>query len=382
MKAKRQSDGRLRAKVAIGDGKFKYLSARSQKELDAKIAEVKIKLGKGLDVLSEKETFGKWSERWLKLKSAEISGKRYTSYVAAVKKFDDFKNIEISRIKTVDIQEIIFDLAAEGYAKQTLTMYRSTCSQIFKLAIENRAIEFNPAEYVKIPKSAPCETKRALTAEEQSWITDTPHRAQTAAMIMMYAGLRRGELIPLMWKDIDLNARTISVDKSVEMVNGKPAVKYSTKTAAGMRTVRIPQKLVDYLGAVPRNSLLVCPNTKGGMLSETSWKRLWESYIGELNRKYGDFSCYLDIKKSTSKYAPQKLPIVIPQFTAHWLRHTYITMLYMAGVDVMTAKEQAGHADIKTTMEIYTHLDETHKLKQIDKLDEYLEGCRKVAGEK
>ena len=57
-------------------------------------------------------------------------------------------------------------------------------------------------------------------------------------------------------------------------------------------------------------------------------------------------------------------------------------MLYMAGVDVMTAKEQAGHADIKTTMEIYTHLDETHKLKQIDKLDEYLEGCRKVAGEK
>lgn len=65
--------------------------------------------------------------------------------------------------------------------------------------------------------------------------------------------------------------------------------------------------------------------------------------------------------------------MVIPAITAHWLRHTYITMLYLAGVDVMTAKEQAGHADIKTTMQIYTHLDSEYKSVQICKLDEYLD---------
>ena len=47
--------------------------------------------------------------------------------------------------------------------------------------------------------------------------------------------------------------------------------------------------------------------------------------------------------------------------------------MYLAGVDVLTAKEQAGHADIKTTMSIYTHLDEKYKKKSINKLDEYLE---------
>lgn len=44
----------------------------------------------------------------------------------------------------------------------------------------------------------------------------------------------------------------------------------------------------------------------------------------------------------------------------------------MAGVDALTAKEQLGHSDIKTTLNIYTHLDKEHKVKNINKLDDYL----------
>jgi len=56
-----------------------------------------------------------------------------------------------------------------------------------------------------------------------------------------------------------------------------------------------------------------------------------------------------------------------PQF-----RHTYATMLCFAGVDVLTAKEQLGHADAQITLGIYTHLDKTHKRKAMTKLDDYL----------
>ena len=62
----------------------------------------------------------------------------------------------------------------------------------------------------------------------------------------------------------------------------------------------------------------------------------------------------------------------IPNITAHWLRHTYATLLYLSGVDILTAKEQLGHADIQTTLNIYTHLDTIYKQKQVLKLDEYL----------
>jgi integrase len=44
----------------------------------------------------------------------------------------------------------------------------------------------------------------------------------------------------------------------------------------------------------------------------------------------------------------------------------------MAGVDILTAKEQMGHADIRTTLEVYTHLDAIHKRKAMNKLDDYL----------
>lgn len=70
-----------------------------------------------------------------------------------------------------------------------------------------------------------------------------PHRAQTAAMIMLYAGLRRGELIPLLWSDIDLKAGTISVNKSVEFINGAPNLKSGGKTDAATRTVFMPKLL-------------------------------------------------------------------------------------------------------------------------------------------
>lgn len=62
----------------------------------------------------------------------------------------------------------------------------------------------------------------------------------------------------------------------------------------------------------------------------------------------------------------------ISSFTPHWLRHTFATLLYLAGVDILTARDQLGHADIKTTLAIYTHLDKKYKRSNMGKLDEYL----------
>ena len=90
-----------------------------------------------------------------------------------------------------------------------------------------------------------------------------------------------------------------------------------------------------------------------------------------MNLKYGDFS-HLE-KRPKSKFDPNGVPFVIPKFTAHCLRHTYATTLHAAEVDVLTAKELLGHSDVKTTLNIYTHLDQAHKIKNINKLNDYLD---------
>lgn len=384
IKNTKRKDGRLQSKVYIGNGKYKYVYASSNRELEKKVQEVKLKLGKGIDVSAQNDTFGEWAERWLKLKKAEVSNGRYNTYRYRVRNLEPIACIPIGKIRTMDIQDVILELSADGYALKTLKDVKNAANQIFKLAIDNRVIDYNPVVSVKFPAEAPKEARRALTKEEQGWINSaTPHRAHRMAMIMMYAGLRRGELIPLLWTDIDFDRNTITVNKSVEMINGKSVIKNCTKTAAGMRTVYIPQVLADFLAAEPHNnSPYVCPNASGKMMSESSYKRLWDSYLAELNYKFGDFSgitvydaknnCVKPYEKPKSRFAPSKIPFVIPRITAHMLRHTFITLMYMSGIDLLTAKEQAGHADVQTTMEIYTHLDSIYKLKQIKKLDDYL----------
>lgn len=237
--------------------------------------------------------------------------------------------------------------------------------------MDNKAVESNPALAVKIPEKPSEKPRRALTDIEQRWIRETEHRAKTIAMIAMYSGLRRGEIIPLEWSDIDLVAGTITVNKSVVFESNQPKVKEGAKTKAGARVVYVPRVLIDYLNKIADKEGLVCPSADGKMLSDIAFKRLWDSYLAELNFKYGDFSEYKFKNNVKSRFAPEKIPFVIPRFTMHWLRHTFITMMYMAGVDVLTAKEQAGHADIKTTMQIYTHLDKTFKKKSIDKLNDF-----------
>lgn len=386
IKNKARDDGRLQSKVYIGtkSGKkqYKYVYATNAKELEQKVQELKTKLNKGLDLTADRDTFGYWGEKWLKLKKIEVSAGRYVTYCARYKNLEPLYSMNISKIKATDIQDIIIDCATEPsertgkpLAKKTLIEIRNTASQIIKLAIQNRVLDYDCAEAVKIPKSAESSTRRALTDEEQRWITDTPHRAQTAAMIMMYAGLRRGELLALTWQDINLEEGTISVTKSVELIKGLPHIKPGGKTDAATRTVYIPRKLINYLQSTPHDSLgLVCPTVKGTPMTDTAWRRLWDSYLADLNIKYGDWSgCMQTGGKRPAKHSPMEKPFLIPRITPHWLRHTFITMLYMAGVDVLTAKEQAGHADISTTMSIYTHLDDKYKRKSISKLDEYLE---------
>ncbi len=376
-RVKKRPDGRYAMQIYLGtvDGKRKYKTVYgvTPKEVQKKADEVRVLMGKGIDVSSQLDTFGTWGDRWLKIKQETVSPAHYKTCQQKLRIINYYiGNIPVTQIRAADIQDIIFDLAAlnkwtgKPTAKRTLVEYRSVCRQVFQIAIENRIIDYNPASAAKIVSNQPKKERRALTNTEQGWIMNTPHRAQRAAMIMMFAGLRRGEVIPLTWNDIDLEACTIRVNKSVSKVGIRFEVKSGAKTEAGNRTVNIPQILVDFLNSQQKDNVLVCPDTKGDMMTETSWRRMWDSYIKDLNIKYGDFS------KGRNKYDPKGVPITIPNITPHWLRHTFCTLLYLSGTDVLTAKEQMGHSDIKTTLGIYTHLDKEHKRHAVNKLNEYI----------
>lgn len=381
-KLKQRADGRYQSQIYLGteNGKriVKTVYGKTMQELEENEREIRVKLKKGFNLMEDKKTFGSWVKVWLEEKEMTVSNGRYVNYKSAIEKFYPLYSTRLEKLYSIDFQRIINrwatknEVTGKPSSKASLEEMKRAASQVYKLAIDNRVTEFNPLTGVKIKAVQSQTSRRALTEEEQRWIRETPHRAQMAAMIMMYAGLRRGELIPLKWNDIDFQENTISVTKSVEKINGHFELKDGAKSENGVRVIPMPDILSSYLREKKKEaaSIFVCPKAKGQMMTESAFRRMWESYLVELNFRYGDFSAYGGRKNSV--HDPEGVPMVIERFTPHYLRHTYASILFMSGVDVMTAKELMGHADIETMLGIYTHLSKTYKKKEISKLNEYL----------
>ncbi len=377
-----RADGRYELKIYLGldeqkRRKYKTIYGRTPSEVEAKEREIRAKLQKGIDIMSLDDSFTSWVARLCEVKRVELTDAEMKTFEFRCEYFSgEIGFLPLRDVSQVNLQPLVNKLYAENpstgkpSSRRTIERYLAAVSQVFEYAIENRATEFNPCKYVKIPRNATISERRALTPEERIWVEETPHRAQTAAMLMMYSGLRRGEATALLWSDVDLEAHTISVTKSYDF---KQSEIKSPKTSSGFRTVSIPQKLVDYLKGIERKSIYVISTADGRMMTSAAWKSMWDSYMIAMSQAHGNNLI------NRKLHDPRGIPIVTKIFTPHCLRHTFCTIMYEAGIDVMTAKEQMGHSDVKTTLSIYTHLDKAYKARNISKLDEYLSNSNNVS---
>ena len=320
-----------------------------------------------MDPAQSKVTLGKLYDNLIAVKRAKgIGQKSLDRYEDNRDSWGVLKELPAGELRTADFQEVLNRLADWHDGKPplshfTLSNLRSSAKAAYDLAIPE-VVLYNPLVKTTCPAGAAPEPRDPITEEQQQWIRETPHNAQRAAMLLLYSGLRRGEATALTWADIDLQDATITVNKGYNFADKKSK---DPKTAAGVRVVSIPKVLVDYLRTQQDGCLYVLHNSKGKRMTEQGWKRLWESYMRDLNVKYG-------YNGQQNKNRPGGLPMVIDTFTPHQLRHTFCTLMYFAGVDVMTARNQMGHKDISVTLGIYTALDKKFKKKKINRLDAYL----------
>lgn len=193
---------------------------------------------------------------------------------------------------------------------------------------------------------------------------------QAAAMIMLYCGLRRGEIIPLEWSDIDLITKQIAVTKSVERVDSNNfQVKAHTKNGKD-RYLTIPDNIIPLLKLEKyqaKGRKLVFTQKSGKMHTVSSWQSSWDSYQNTLN--YGYYCQEMRKLGRIPKHynSPTGIPKLLQSFSPHQLRHTYCTMLYLAGIDALKASKLMGHSNVQITLDNYTHLDQ--KYKRIDMLN-------------
>ena len=371
-KNKKRAGGRYSCQVYLGkgpDGKRKYKTfyGSTLREARAAADDFRSAVSKGMDPEQAEATLGTLYDNLIAAKKAKGIGQKSIDRLATNKAhWGELVDVPASELRAADFQKVLNNLADWHDGKPplshfTLTNLRGSAKAAYDLAIPE-IVMYNPLVKTITPAGAAPEPRDPLTEEQQRWIRETPHAAQRAAMLLLYSGLRRSEATALTWADIDLDDATITVNKGYDFRAKKVKI---TKTPAGVRVVSIPKVLVDYLRTQQDGCFYVLHNHKGQQMTEQGWKRLWESYMRDLNVKYG-------YDGQQNKNRPGGLPMRIDTFTPHQLRHTFCTLMYFAGVDVMTARDQMGHKDISVTLGIYTALDKKFKKKKINRLDTYL----------
>jgi integrase len=351
---KKRADGLYQTSLVIDrkpDGRpiRKFFYSRTLKELNMKAAEYERRYRLGILSSDETMTFGDLAKIWIDEYKPKIRDTTRNMYKHIVDKhLLPLAQYKLRDLKAHHLQTIINRLAVDGLAKSTMRKIKITAVQIMQVAMDNDIVYKNVFAGVKIPDIPP-NARRPLTEEEQDLIlkTYTGHRMGISALILLFCGIRRGELIALRWDDISLEDRALVISKGAVFIHNQPKIE-QPKTPAGNRSVPIPDIIFDTLKDAKERavSAMVCPAASGKMMSESAFRRAWDSYTHFLNIQAGG--------RDASRTRPKVS--VIGHLTPHMFRHTYATILYDADVDVKSAQLLLGHTDVSVTLKIYTHL--------------------------
>lgn len=249
-------------------------------------------------------------------------------------------------------------------ADTTILHYHRLIGTILQIAVQWQVIHDNPARRVKSPKVPKMEAKyledtdlpailEALIKEHIRW--------RTMVLLLLYSGIRRGEMCGLEWKDIDFDNKVIHIRRAVQYVVELGVITKDTKNVSSNRVIKLPDDMFAVLKEYK------------------AWQNAIRLKIGdywheEIELIHADGSKEA-IKNDRVFTQENGLPIFpdsitqwvnefvkknnFPKFTPHTLRHTNISLLIAAGVPIRNVSQRAGHSQLSTTSNIYAHAIKT-----------------------
>ncbi len=335
--------GLWRESVTI-NGKRKVFSAKSKKDLALKMMSFNIKQKESLSFQSVADL---WEEEfWNKLRFGSLR-----TYKPCLRRcVEKFGSRQIDSIKPKEIQAWMKDLG-EDLAYKTVRNHKSVLSQIFDYAIVNLDIDMpNPCDRVRLPSGLKKGTRKALSEEEREKILSTTPDEFQLAYLILYTGARCGEALALKLSDVDFDKNIITIHDAVVHHGNIPVIS-PPKTDAAVRIVPLLPPLKTRLKAMnlKKTDYIVSgekPLTKSALAKR--WKKWCKDHDLDIDR--------------------------------HSIRHQYATSLYESGIDIKTAQDLLGHAQISTTMDIYTHLSDEKRLRDFIQLATYFEEKENGAG--
>ena len=351
---RKRKDGRWEGRYTAGyeseTGKriIKNVLGKTQAEVKEKLAQAQQESA-GLDVgRSEDYTVASWLKSWYELYAKPnvrpATADRYQLIIETYT-IPRIGKIKLNKLTSRDLQKLYKDLMERGRIQKrsgkgnpglsstTVRSVHLTLHCAFERAVKERLIPRNPTDDCIAPKVQKVEMK-PLRPEHLKFYLEAADARGVLPMfyLELVSGLRKGELVALLWDDLDIQNRTISVSKQyIKNPSGKLTLS-RPKTETSVRRVSIPQEAVDLLiqehEKHPENPYLFPSSTTGEMYYPDSVVKLHEKILKDAGLEHIRF---------------------------HDLRHTFATLALQNGVDIKTVSSMLGHYDAGFTLRTYTH---------------------------
>lgn len=341
----RRPDGRWQKSITInGQRKFFYSTANTEKQAKKDIANQMLEYDTKL--YREKHNFKELAEQMLEVREKIVSTSTLECYKHSLKHLSKFYDMYMEDITPSMVQSVLNDMATKKYSQSAISKTKIVFGLVLDYAILKGLNINNYIRSIKVPRAL----RAKITAPEDAVIIKITNSKDVDfgdfALMLLYTGMRRGELVALQRRDVDLRSNSIHVWRSVEYLANQPNLKDMPKTLNSIRDIPIPNDLKPIIsklckGLKPDDFIF----GKEKPLTATMVNKRWKKYVEQIG---------------------------CPDLNMHQLRHAYAKILYRAGVDVKTAQGLLGHADIKTTMNIYTDFSDDMVAKSIDKVNDFI----------
>jgi integrase len=318
----------------------------------AELARIMNESGQGVYVRPSRETLGEYLDGWLQgaCRSLRASTARnYQDTLAPAK--DRLGDRRLQALSRADVEGLVTWMltsgrrrggpAGTGLSARSVRLTLGLLTAALESAVAEGKIARNPARYVKPPVGAPRERETWSAAEVRAFLAGADADRLAACWRLSLYGLRRGEVLGLRWRDIDLNAAVLTVRQARVLAGYKVRIE-PPKSRSGARALPLDDALVAALRA------LKARQAAERLAAGTAYEHTGYVAADELGRPVHP-EWYTDEFHRVTRRAG------VRQVRLHEARHTACSLMEKAGVPVSIISAWAGHYSGAFTMATYVH---------------------------
>ena len=365
-----RKDGRWEGRYTVGTdidtGKTlsKSVMGKSFEEVQEKLARAINEAALAANKYTDTMTLTEWMTIWYETYSKPtIRPSTADSYSSCMKNhiFPNIGNIVLTSLTSLDIQMMYNKIKSSGRVRRTgnitdfslgsrvIHCVHALMHQCLEQAVKERRIPYNPVDACKPPPNQKQEMRVIPPEKIGLYLKAADKRGLLALFFLeLSSGLRRGELLALLWSDLDMANLTISVTKQVTGRRGELVVS-TPKTPNSTRTISIPREAAELLAAEHAkhpNSPYIFPSPKtGNMYYPDSVSRLHKKLLSDAG---------------------------LESIRFHDLRHTFATLAIQNGVDIKTLSSMLGHYSAGFTLDTYAHVTDKMQREAAKKVGKFM----------